>query len=413
MKNLTQLFIATILLSLFFLTSCKKEELPKGNLETTVPNASFTAEPWAVNPNYIILKNTSSGEGLFSAWKYRTGGSYLRDETTEPDTAYYPEMGTYEISLLVGNDAGYDSLTTVVNIDQRDPDLPDPNADNCLVLGDFEDGEIAGWNSWGQDVTVVDNPNPAADNPSSKVLKMTQVDPFSQSANLTWSQYTPNAIKMTVDVYFEVAGSLKLQIESDFATGFFQDVAAGQWVTLEYDLQGQIASGGDYPWVLIQGNTAGNYYIDNIKYCALDISANACDKLGDFEDGEVGDWNAWGQDVSVVDNPNIDAVNSSAKVLKMTQTDPFSQNANRSIPIVTENATKIQVDVYFENDGSLKLQILDDFATGFFQDVTAGSWVTLSYNLVGEVNATDSYPWILIQGNTPGNYYIDNIEYCE
>ncbi len=171
-------------------------------------------------------------------------------------------------------------------------------------------------------------------------------------------------------------------------------------------------TGGEYPWLLFQGNTAGSYYLDNIKYYALDIVANDCDLLGDFEDGEVGDWNAWGQDVTVVDNPASSAVNASAKVLKMTQTDAFSQNANRSIPIVTENATAVTVDVYFEVAGSLKLQIEADFGTGFFLDVPAGEWVNLSYDLV-ETDPDGEYPWLLIQGNTPGNYYIDNIKYCE
>ncbi len=413
MKKSIKLASLLLLPLIVLISSCGEEEYPQGVIESTAPTASFTAVPWDANPNYIVLTNTSSGEGIFSAWRYKAGASYVRDESPEPDTAYYPDMGMYEVTLLVGNDAGQDSTTITVTVDQRDPDLPDPNADNCLVIGDFEDGEVGGWNSWGQDVSVVDNPSPSAVNASDKVLKMTQTDPFSQNANLTADFYTPNAIKITVDVYFEVEGSLKLQIEPDFATGYFQDVTPGSWVTLEYDLQGQVVSGGEYPWVLIQGNTAGNYYIDNIKYCALDIAADNCDLIGDFEDGQVGDWNAWGQDVSVVDNPSVDAGNTSALVLKMTQTDPFATNANRSIPIVTENATKVTVDVYFEVDGSLKLQILEDFATGYFLDVTAGSWTTLTYNLVGEVNGSDEYPWILIQGNTAGDYYIDNIQYCE
>ncbi|MFK7905793.1 MAG: PKD domain-containing protein [Chitinophagales bacterium] len=413
MKTLIQIFTAILLLSLFFLSSCQDDDIYIGEIETEIPNVSFTATPWSENPNYIILNNTSTGDGMFAAWRFNAGGSFQRDASMEQDTAYYPEMGDYEITLLVGNDAGYDSLKTTVMVNQRDIDLPDPNADNCLLLGDFEDGEVGGWNSWGQAVSVEDNPKPSPVNPSSKVLKMTQTDPFSQNANLTADFYSPNAIKITVDVYFEVAGSLKLQIEPDFGTGYFQDVAAGEWVTLEYDLQGQIASGGEYPWVLIQGNTAGNYYIDNIKYCALDIAADNCSLLGDFEDGEVGDWNAWGQNVTVVENPSVSPENLSSKVLKMTQTDAFGENANRSIPVVTENATKVTVDVYFEAGGSLKLQIEEDFNTGYFQDVAAGTWVTLEYNLVGEVSADINYPWILIQGNTPGSYYIDNIRYCE
>lgn len=411
MKFSTNLLFFSCLILLCFLSSCGEDEIYRGEFETTIPGVSFTSAPLA-NPNYVVLTNTSSGEGLFSAWRTRAGGNFQRDMTETPDTIYYPEMGAYEVTLLVGNDAGYDSVTNVIMIDQRDIDLPDPNADNCLVLGDFENGEVGGWNAWGQDVTVVDNPGVSPVNTSAKVLKMTQTDAFSQNANLSEMILTTNAIKVTVDVYFDVAGSLKFQIEGDFNTGFFLDVPAGEWITLEYPLEGLVTSGGDYPWLLFQGNTPGNFYLDNIKYCALDIVANDCDLLGDFEDGEVGDWNAWGQDVTVVDNPASSAVNASAKVLKMTQTDAFSQNANRSIPIVTENATAVTVDVYFDVAGSLKLQIEADFGTGFFLDVPAGEWVNLSYDLLG-TDPGGEYPWLLFQGNTPGNFYLDNIKYCE
>jgi len=412
MKQLPySLLFASVLM--LVLTSCKKEELPMGNVETVAPVASFSATPSSANPNYIVLENTSQGEDLFSAWRFQAERSFARDETSGADTAYYAEPGEYEVTLLVGNDAGIDSLSQLITISQRDPDLPDPSANNCLLLGDFEDGEVGDWNAWGQAVSVADNPNPSAVNSSAKVLMMTQTDPFSQSANRSIPIVTDKALKITVDVYFEVSGSLKLQIEEDFATGYFQDVEAGSWVTLEYVLEGEVMAGINYPWILIQGNTAGNYYLDNIRYCALDISGNTGTVLGDFEDGEVGDWNAWGQAVTVEDNPAPNAVNTSTKVLKMTQTEAFSQNANRSIPVVTENAEKISVDVYFEVEGSLKLQIEEDFATGYFLDVPAGEWVTLEYNLVGEVDGNTDYPWILIQGNTTGSYYIDNITYFE
>ena len=411
--KVNQLLLMACLMALFF-ASCEKEELAMGEIESIPPVVSFTATP-ADNPNYIVLDNTSTGDGIFSAWRLSADREFKRDDPAEPDTAYYPEAGMYEITLLVGNDAGFDSLTTIVNVDQRDRDLPDPDSggSNCLLLADFEDGEVGDWNAWGQDVTVADNPAPSAANASAKVLKMTQTEAFSQNANRSIPIVNEQALKVTVDVYFEVAGSLKLQIEADFGTGFFLDVPAGEWVTLEYDLEGLTAAGTEYPWLLIQGNTAGNFYIDNINYCGNDISVGGGSLLGDFEDGEVGDWNAWGQDVTVVDNPAASAVNTSSKVLKMTQAEAFSQNANRSIPVVTAAAKKITIDVYFEVAGSLKLQIEEDFGTGFFLDVPTGEWVTLTYNLEGEVNDTAVYPWILIQGNTPGSYYIDNITYFE
>lgn len=409
-KNYLNFGILTILALLTI--SCNRESIFLGDIETVAPVASFTATPSTENANYIVLENTSTGDGIFSAWKFKETSAFIRDNDAELDTAYYPEAGMYEITLLVGNDAGQDSISQIVTIDQRDPDLPDPNADPCIVIGDFEDGEVGDWNAWGQAVSVADNPAPNAVNSTDKVLKMTQTDPFSQNANRSIPIINDKTQKIELDVYFVEAGSLKLQIEADFATGYFLDVPAGEWVTLTYDLTSEVMAGTEYPWILIQGNTPGDYYIDNITYCGLDVVVGG-DLLGDFEDGEVGDWNAWGQDVTVVDNPVVDAVNSSSKVLKMTQTDAFSQNANRSIPVVTENAKRITVDVLFDIDGSLKLQIEEDFNTGYFLDVTAGSWVTLEYNLEGEVMEGIDYPWILIQGNTPGNYYIDNITYYE
>lgn len=408
MKTLRLTLLSLLVVAL--VTACSEEEISIDK-PSTPPVASFTATPSTVNPNYIALEITSQGEGVLNAWRFRDESSFARD-TEGLDTAYYPEPGTYTITLLSGNDAGVDSISQEVVIAQRDVDLPDPNAEAFLLLGDFEDGEVGDWNAWAQDVTVADNPAPSSVNSSDKVLKITQMDAFSQSANRSIPVVTDKATKISIDVFFEVSGSLKLQIEAPFETGFFQDVEAGSWVTLEYDLEGQVDGSTEYPWILIQGNTAGNYYIDNIKYFALDIVAGG-QRLGDFEDGEVGDWNAWGQAVTVEDNPDPDAVNSSDKVLKMTQADPFSQSANRSIPIVTENAKKITLDVYFEVAGSLKLQIEAPFETGFFQDVEAGDWVTLEYNLEGQVNGDTEYPWILIQGNTAGNYYIDNITYFE
>ncbi len=221
MKFFTNLLFFSCLIFLCVLSSCGEDEIYRGEFETTIPEVSFTSAPLA-NPNYIVLTNTSTGDDIYSAWRTRAEGNYQRDMTEGPDTIYYPEMGAYEVTLLVGNDAGYDSVTNVILINQRDVDLPDTNADNCLVLGDFEDGEVGGWNAWGQDVTVVDNPGVSPINTSAKVLKMTQTDAFSQNANLSEMILTTNAIKVTVDVYFEVAGSLKLQIEADFGTGFFK-----------------------------------------------------------------------------------------------------------------------------------------------------------------------------------------------
>ena len=380
----------------------------------TTPDPVFTITPWVDNGNYLVLDNQTQGVNLLSAWKFKADSPYRRDEPGL-DTAYYPAAGTYTISLATNDGSGVKEISQEVVIDQDDPDLAGPGG-GFITLADWESGTDEGWNEWGQAVSVADNPNPSSVNASDKVLKMTQNGTGAFSASAVKSgivDFSEKSLKITIDAYFESAGSLKLQIEGDFATGYFLDAEPGKWVTIEYNLEGEINSGTDYPWVLIQGNTEGDYYIDNVRYYATDISAENGVSYGDFEDGEVGDWNAWGQAVSVVDNPDPSAANASGKVLLMTQTEPFANNAVRNGPVITENAKKVTIDVYFTTEGSLKFQIEADFATGYFQDVEPGSWVTLTYNLEGEVSGGIEYPWLVIQGNTAGNYYIDNITYFE
>ena len=412
--------IGWILVASIMVLACE-EDLPQGEKESEAPIASFTATPSTANPNYIVLENTSAGEGLFSAWRYQAGRELQRDMNMVNDTAYYPEIGIYEITLLVGNDAGVDSITQTVTIDQRDQDLPDPNADAFQLLGDFENGEVGPWNAWGQYVTVVDNPAANAVNSSSKVLRIGQSGAFETASRNETPVIKPvTAVKLVVDTYFEVAGQLKLQIELPFETGYFIDVPAGEWTTIEYvfeDLGGLDAS-GDFPIVMFQGNTDGNYFIDNVKYFDVSIQAGGGNLLGDFEDESVGPWNAWGQDVTVADNPASNSVNTSSKVLRVAQSSAFETAARNETPIINPAlATKVSVDVYFEIAGQLKLQIETPFETGYFLDVPAGEWVTISYVFdadgVGALNPDSDYPIMMFQGNTDGNYFLDNITYFE
>ncbi|ANQ52236.1 hypothetical protein MY04_4901 [Flammeovirga sp. MY04] len=402
-------FIYIYLLGLLSVWGCTSED---SSPMEELPKAAFTATPSDENPNYIVLDNQSTGTSIMSSWKFKEDGPFVRG-SQGMDTTYYPNEGTYKITLYTGNNAGVDTVSQDIVIEQRDPDLPPIGGDAFLLLGDFEDGNVGDWNAWGQDVSVVSNPGASAANPSDLVLKMTQTEPWQNSAVRSIPQVTPFATKIVVDVYFEVAGELKLQIESDFATGYFQAVPAGEWVTLEYNLEGEVDPAKEYPWILFQGNTAGSYYIDNIKYYALDIGGNNGTVYGDFEDEQVGDWNAWDQAVSVAANPAADAVNSSNFALMMTQADPFSASAVRNGQIVGVAADKITVDVYFEQAGSLKLQLESDFDTGYFLDVEPGKWVTLEYDLNGQIDGSKEYPWVVIQGNTAGNYYVDNITYYE
>ncbi|WP_146201684.1 PKD domain-containing protein [Sediminitomix flava] len=407
MKKIAIYFSSLLLIGLFY--SCNNSE-DEPSLESVV--AQFTATPSEENPNYIVLNNTSTGSHVLSSWKFKEDGPFVRGKLGM-DTTYYPNEGTYKVTLYSGNDLGYDSTSQEIVINQRDPDLPPVGGDSFLLLGDFEDGEVGDWNAWGQDVSVVANPAANAVNPSDMVLKMTQSSAWENSACRQVAQVNGKTTKIVVDVYFEQAGDLKLQIEGDFNTGYFQGVPAGEWVTLEYDIENEVDDSTEYPWILFQGNTGGSYYIDNIKYYALDVGGPGGTNYGDFEDQQVGEWNAWSQPVSVVANPSPSAENSSEFVLMMSQTEPWSSNAVRNGEIVGIAADKITIDVYFEEAGSLKLQLEESFETGYFLDVEAGKWQTLEYDLKDQIDPSITYPWVVIQGNTAGNYYIDNITYHE
>ncbi len=412
MKLLKHTLCAVIFISL--LAACSKED--NSAVVLPQPTVAFTATPLVDNPNYIVLENQTTGEQVLSAWKFKADAGFIRDEEGL-DTVYYALAGTYTVTLAANNGSGVVEVSKDIIIENDDFVPSDPDA--CLVLVDWESGEDEGWNEWGQAASVVDNPEPNAVNSSSKVMKLGQKAGGAFSASAVKSgavAFNDKTLKVTIDAYFEEAGELKLQVEGDFNTGYFLPVEPGAWVTIEYDLVGEIKSGVDYPWILIQSSTEGDYYIDNVKYFATDIDPGPGGNgtvFGDFEDGEVGDWNAWGQDVKVADNPNPNTVNSSNNALLMSQTEPWANNAVREGVIVTDKATKMTIDAYFEVEGSLKFQIEADFATGYFLDVPAGEWVTLEYDLAGQVSAGGDYPWVVIQGNTSGNYYIDNITYYE
>lgn len=257
MKTSKLLFLPVLI---YVLSGCGDESLPLGEVESVPPVASFSATVLNDNPNLVILDNTSQGEGIFAAWRRSANQEFYRDATPgQADTVLYPEAGTFEVTLLVGNDAGMDSSKMEITIAN---DLPPEGT----VLGDFEDGQVGEWNAWGQDVSVVANPNPNSVNGSDNVLRMSQSEPWSTNAVRNIELINSSSRMVTIDAYFEVEGSLKFQIEQDFGTGYFLNVPAGEWVTLEYNLEGEYKAGEQYSWLVIQGNTAGTYYIDNITY---------------------------------------------------------------------------------------------------------------------------------------------------
>ena len=111
------------------------------NIATTDLQLSFTAEIQPTNPNYVDLKNTTTGEFDSFSWLYRN----LEIVSQMEYVAYFPFSGSYDIELKVlKNNTSY-SLKKTIAISQDDP-----NYIPGLVLTWSEefDGSAINTNIW-------------------------------------------------------------------------------------------------------------------------------------------------------------------------------------------------------------------------------------------------------------------------
>ncbi len=193
-------------------------------------------------------------------------------------------------------------------------------ANEVIVLADFEDGTLQGTNAWeGNIIEIEDNPFPDEVNSSSKVLAFAGLGPW-QAIN-RWNGdgeiFDPEYSRFVVDVWVP-----ENQLNQDDRLAF-QLIALGsigenpnytqlvyvtepnQWVTLEFDLSGMQFF--DYRQLALQCEGV-NFYSDNYKF-VIEINP----MFADFEDGELQGFNE--ETGSVVDNPGPDGINNSEKVL--------------------------------------------------------------------------------------------------
>jgi len=111
------------------------------NIATTDLQLSFTAEIQQANPNYVDLKNTSTGEFDSFEWRYRT--EVISNQTEY--TAYFPFSGSYVIELMVFKNNNSYSLKKTVAISQDDPNYI-PNL--TLSWSDEFDGTAVNTDFW-------------------------------------------------------------------------------------------------------------------------------------------------------------------------------------------------------------------------------------------------------------------------
>jgi len=78
---------------------------------------SFSADIDPINPNYVLLKNTTQGTYDSFKWLYRS----IEVENEMEHLAYFPTAGDYEVELFVSVNNKDFSLKQMVNIAQDDP----------------------------------------------------------------------------------------------------------------------------------------------------------------------------------------------------------------------------------------------------------------------------------------------------
>ena len=87
-----------------------KEEYITVAPKLAIPEANFTANLTSIDPGGTVsFSDQSSNEPTNWAWSFP--GGVPNTSTTQNPIIIYPEMGIYDVSLIVGNDAGNNALT--------------------------------------------------------------------------------------------------------------------------------------------------------------------------------------------------------------------------------------------------------------------------------------------------------------
>ena len=91
---------------------------------------SFVSSPSAVTPNIIVLKNTSSANGV-ALWDLGNGSTAKGDEVT----VAYPFKGEYTVAMSLYTTGGSATISKVINIENDDYGLLDSPGFNALTGG--------------------------------------------------------------------------------------------------------------------------------------------------------------------------------------------------------------------------------------------------------------------------------------
>ncbi len=145
LKNIIGQLLVVAVLAGFF-SSCSEDESSEAGYV-----ADFEYEINTDNPNTVEFTNTSEGDYLYLQWDYGKGdgeGSKETDKTTVR-SVYFPEKGSYDVTLIVWGKLNSSSdtklITKTITIDQDDPDYVEPEG---LIWSDEFDGNSVDLSNW-------------------------------------------------------------------------------------------------------------------------------------------------------------------------------------------------------------------------------------------------------------------------
>ena len=340
----------------------------------------------------------------------------------------YSAVGTYQVRV-VAYSGGVATTESVQSVTIFDP---------LLMPVDFESPTLnyAFGDFGGAFTTVVNNPEVSSGNPSAKVAKLTKTPgaevwagttllidqpiDFSTMQTISIRSYSP-IVGAVIKFKLENATNANLNTEVDAVT-----TVANDWETLTFDFTG-INNASNYQRLVVfydfgNNGTGAEYFFDDIKLISgqpvveLPLTFESASLVYTFN-------NFGGANSSIINNPNVNGINTSSKVARLIK-DAGSQTwagsaITMAAPIDFSTMTKIKVKVWSPQAGmTVLLKLENASATNPIEipatTTVANAWQELTFDFAG-INNNNNYQTVVIfmdfgAPGTGATYYFDDIQ---